>query len=69
MVLIILPVELDKYSNATGMEPVTRQAYSLSRQQIDPIIFKHLNDWLVDKIYEFRGYETWKDYLILSIDD
>ena len=23
-------VELDKYSNTTGMEPVTRQAYSLS---------------------------------------
>jgi len=61
-------VELDKYSNATGMESVTRQAYSLSRQQISPIIFKHLNNWLVDKIYGFREYKTWNDYLILAID-
>jgi len=37
-------------------------------QQIDPMIFKHLNDWLIDKIYEFQDYKTWKDYLILAID-
>ena len=32
------------------------------------MIFKHLNDWLIDKIYEFQDYKTWKDYLILVID-
>ena len=37
-------IELDKYSNAVGIQPVSRQAYSLSRQQIDPIIFKILNN-------------------------
>jgi hypothetical protein len=61
-------IELDKYSNAVGIQPVSRQAFSLSRQQINPIIFKYLNDWLVDKIYSFQGYETWKSYLILAID-
>jgi hypothetical protein len=61
-------VELDKYSNVVGIKPVTRQAYSLSRQQINPMIFKHLNDWLIDKIYKFQDYETWNDYLILAID-
>jgi len=61
-------VELDKYSNATGIKPVTRQAYSLSRQQINPIIFKHLNNWLIDKIYRNQDYKTWNDYLILAID-
>ena len=61
-------VELDKYSSSMGIQSVTRQAYSLSRQQIDPIIFKHLNKWLVDKIYECHSYETLNDYLILAID-
>ena len=61
-------VELNKYSNATGMEPVTRQAYSLSRQQINPLIFKHLNNWLIDKIYESQNYKTLNNYLILAID-
>jgi len=60
--------ELDKYYNATGMEPVTRQAYSLSRQQIHPLIFKYLNSWLINKIYEFQNYKTWNNYLILAID-
>jgi hypothetical protein len=61
-------IELDKYYNVVGIQPVTRQAYSLSRQQINHIIFKILNDWLVDKIYGFRDYNTWNDYLILAID-
>jgi hypothetical protein len=61
-------IELDKYSNFLGIQTVTRQVYSLSRQQINPIVFKHLNDWLVDKIYEFQNYKTLKDYLILAID-
>jgi hypothetical protein len=61
-------VELNKYSDATGMEPVTRQAYSLSRQQINPLIFKHLNNWLIDKIYESQNYKTLNNYLILAID-
>jgi hypothetical protein len=61
-------VELDKYSNAVGIPLITRQAYSLSRQQINPMIFKHLNDWLVDKMYRYRDYKTWNDYLILAVD-
>ena len=61
-------VELDKYANYMGIRPVTRQAYSLSRQQIDPTVFKHLNNWLIDKIYEFQNYKTWENYLILAID-
>lgn len=61
-------VELDKYCDAVGIKSITRQAYSLSRQQINPIIFKILNNWLVDKIYNFQDYKTWNDYLILAID-
>ena len=61
-------VELDKYSNDVGIQPVSRQAYSLSRQQIDPVVFKYLNNWLVEKIYAFQEYKTWNDYLILAID-
>jgi len=61
-------VELDKYCESVGIPTVTRQAYSSSRQQIEPKVFKHLNSWLIDKIYEFNDYKTWKDHLILAID-
>jgi hypothetical protein len=61
-------IELDKYSDAIGSQSVTRSAYSLSRQQIDPMVFKHLNNWLVDKLYGFQEYKTWNDYSILAID-
>jgi len=33
-----------------------------------PLIFKHIHDWLIDKIYEFRNYKTLDKYLILAID-
>ncbi|MCL2114669.1 MAG: IS4 family transposase [Methanobrevibacter sp.] len=61
-------VELDKYSKDMGIQPVSRQAYSLSRRQIKPISLKYLNTWLIDKIYELQDYKTWKNYLILTID-
>lgn len=61
-------VELDKYFNDMGVQPVSRQAYCISRQQIDPMVFKYLNSCLIDKVYEFKEYKTWNDYLILAVD-
>jgi len=51
-------VELDKYCESVGIQTVSRQAYSSSRQQIQPKVFKHLNNWLIDKIYECNNYKN-----------
>ena len=56
-----MTVELDKYSNVVGIPLITRQSYSHSRQQINLLIFKHLNDWLIDKIYLSGDHKTRKN--------
>ena len=63
-----LEIELDKYADKAGIEPIARQSFTESRQDINPLGLKHLNTELVSKIYEFQEYETYKDHLLVGID-
>jgi hypothetical protein len=61
-------MELNNYCETIGINSISRQAYSLSRKQINPLIIKHLGEWYIKQIYESREFKTYKSYILLAID-
>ena len=49
-------------------ETITKQAFSKQRQNINPEIFKKLNNAYIKSIYEQREIKRYKGYIVLSVD-
>jgi hypothetical protein len=66
-----LQVELNSFFETVLQKDysITKQAYSESRQKIDPGVFIDLNDRINKVIYEeYSEYELWNGYRISAID-
>ena len=50
------------------IDKITKQAYSKQRKNLNPKVFKHLNNNYVRKIYEEINVVKYKGYIVLSID-
>jgi len=63
-----LTLELNEYMKKNNKEEITKQAFSKQRQNLNPEIFKVLNEEYVKLIYEEREIETYKGYIVLAVD-
>lgn len=64
-----LQTELEKYFSQKGCEPVSRQAYSKTRENIRPEALRELNDEVIEKFEREDGaIQTYKGYRLLSVD-
>lgn len=63
-----LSLELDEFTDKMGTKKLTKQAYSKQRQNLNPDIFRHLNNCYVNKIYDEIPIEMFKDFIVLSVD-
>ena len=63
-----LTLELNKYMTKQNKETITKQAFSKQRQNINPEIFKKLNNAYIKSIYEQREIKRYKGYIVLSVD-
>jgi hypothetical protein len=61
-------MELRNYFNKINGFSVTKQAFSKSREKLDPNVFKILNKHLLSQFYDSDEVKTIKDNLILSGD-
>lgn len=63
-----LSLELDEITDDMKLEKITKQAYSKQRKNLNPKVFKHLNNNYIRKIYEEIDVIKYKGYIVLSID-
>ena len=63
-----LTLELNEYMTKQNKETITKQAFSKQRQNINPEIFKKLNNAYIKSIYEQREIKRYKGYIVLSVD-
>jgi hypothetical protein len=61
-------MELYTYYRLKNMENISSQAFSKARMNLDPEIFKVLNEEYIHQIYLNIEYETFKGFKILAID-
>lgn len=63
-----LSLEIDEFTDDMKIDKITKQAYSKQRKNLNPKVFKHLNNNYVRKIYEEINVVKYKGYIVLSID-
>ena len=63
-----LTLELNEYMTKQNKETITKQAISKQRQNINPEIFKKLNNAYIKSIYEQREIKRYKGYIVLLVD-
>ena len=63
-----LTLELNEYMEKIGKESITKQAFSKQRQNLNPEVFKYLNNELVKIEYKNPNVKTYKGYKILAVD-
>lgn len=63
-----LQLELYDFSEISGCEEVTKQAFSKARKKLNPNVFKQLNKKLVNEFYTDNDFKTFKGLRVLSID-
>ena len=63
-----LTIELNDYMKKQGKKPITKQAFSKQRQNINPEIFKLLNNEYIKMIYDQRKIYRYKGYIVLAVD-
>ena len=63
-----LTLELNEFTEKMKKPTITKQAYSKQRQNLNPEVFKHINREYIKKIYEEIEVETYKGYVVLSVD-
>ena len=63
-----LVLEIDEFTKKMETQKITKQAYSKQRQNLDPKVFKHLNDEYIKKIYEEIKVKRYKKYIVISVD-
>lgn len=63
-----LTLELNEFTEKMKKPNITKQAYSKQRQNLNPEVFKYINTEYVKKIYNEIPLETYKGYIVLSVD-
>ena len=63
-----LALELKEYMKKINKEEITKQAFSKQRQNLNPIIFKVMNEEYVKMMYKQKEIKTYKGYIVLSVD-
>lgn len=63
-----LTLELNEFTGKMKKPKITKQAYSKQRQNLNPEVFKHINTEYTKRIYEEIPIETYKGYIVLSVD-
>jgi hypothetical protein len=61
-------MELFSYYQMKNQENITKQAFSKSRKNLNPKMFKSLNQEYIRDIYENTDYKRFKDHIVLAID-
>ena len=64
-----MTLELDEIADNMKIEKITKQAYSKQRQNLNPKIFKHLNNNYIRRIYDEIDVKRYKGYILLAIDE
>lgn len=65
---ITLKMEIENYIEKMNKEKISESAICQQRKNLNPIIFKKLNESYVKDIYENENNATIKGYLVLAID-
>lgn len=65
---ITLKMEIENYIEKMNKEKISESAICQQRKNLNPIIFKKLNESYVKNIYENENNATIKGYLVLAID-
>lgn len=63
-----LTLELNEFTEKMNKPNITKQAYSKQRQNLNPKVFKYINEEYVKRIYKEIEVETYKGYVVLSVD-
>ena len=63
-----LTLELSEFTEKMRKPNITKQAYSKQRQNLNPEVFKYINNEYIKKIYNEIPLETYKGYIVLSVD-
>ena len=65
---ITLKMEIENYIEKTNKEKISESAICQQRKNLNPLVFKKLNNSYVKNIYESENITTVKGYLVLAID-
>ena len=63
-----LTLELSEFAEKMSKQKLTKQAYSKQRKNLNPEVFKHINKNYTKRIYDEIELETYKGYIVLSVD-
>lgn len=63
-----LTLELNEFTEKMRKPNITKQAYSKQRQNLNPEVFKYINEEYIKKIYNEIPLEICKGYIVLSVD-
>lgn len=63
-----LTLELKNYMKEIGKDEITKQAFSKQRQNLNPEIFRVLDEEYIKMIYKEREIKTYKGYVVLGVD-
>ena len=63
-----LSLELDEITTSMNIQKISKQAYSKQRMNLNPKIFKHLNEKYIKRIYDEIDVKKYKGYIILAVD-
>lgn len=63
-----LTLELNEFAEKMGKQKLTKQGYSKQRQNLNPEVFKYINEEYTKRIYDEIEIETYKGYIVLSVD-
>jgi len=63
-----LQIELFSFAKRGEIKEVSKQAFSKARRKLDPIVFKLLNQKLIQEFYTDNEIKTFHGFRILSVD-
>lgn len=63
-----LSLELKDYMKKIKKEEITKQAFSKQRQNLNPEIFRVLDEEYIKLMYKQREIKTYKGYVVLAVD-
>ena len=63
-----LSLEISEFTERMKKKEITKQAYSKQRKNLNPEIFKYLNENYIKKIYKEIEVKKYKGYIVLSVD-
>lgn len=63
-----LKLELNSFTKNLNIEDITTQAFSKARKKLNPIVFKLLNNKLIEEFYSDNEFKLFEGYRLLAID-